>query len=271
MISNTEDLIEDINDALLHYDSDSIDPAIFDRTGIAIVRNALNQGELTEWVQLWNEHREKKLGKIREIENRNNPVEIKQLDDSLYALSRNEKLINKITPVFGENIGLYQKRFVVKDQSSTGAVILHQDSGYHVGSFEKASLFFALKPVNENNGGMYLYPGTHRFGYLGDAGSINKDVLPNHWPVVTPELQPGDFMLMKSLVWHGSGPFISGDERVMTDFIYQRADDPSTKEVVKGDGGWIGSFLTERRSEIFSHCRSSKLRAIKNVLDSTTS
>ena len=117
---------------------------------------------------------------------------------------------------------------------------------------------------------MYLYPGTHRFGYLGDAGSINAEVPPSVWPVITPELEPGDFMLMRFLTWHGSGPFVSGDERVMTDFIYQPASDPSTREVVRGNSGWNHSFLTERRQDIFIACRSSKLRQIKGVLNSTT-
>ena len=221
-------------------------------------------------LKLWVTNKKEVLGSNREIENKNNPVEIKELPDELYQLSRNPKLLELLEPVFGENIGLYQKRFVVKDSSSVNPVILHQDSGYHVGTFDKASMFLALKKVNRENGGMYLYPGTHRFGYLGDAGSINAEVLPSNWPVITPELEPGDFMLMRSLTWHGSGPFVSGDERVMTDFIYQPASDPSTREVVKGASGWSRSFLTERRQDIFIACRSSKLRQIKGVLDSTT-
>ena len=270
MITGTSELIADIKAAMPGMEGTSIDPAIFERTGIAIVRSALSPNELIRWQDLWDSHRREVLGAHREIENKNNPVEIKQLPEELYELSKEPKLLDLLEPVFGKEIGLYQKRFVVKDVKSTNPVILHQDSGYHVGTFEKASVFMALKKVNKDNGGMYLYPGTHRFGYLGDAGSINPDIVPDDWPVVTPELEPGDFMLMKSLTWHGSGPFIKGDERVMTDFIYQSATDPSTREIVRGDAGWSGSFLTEKRQEIFSACRSSKLRQIKNVLDSTT-
>ncbi len=270
MINGIDDLITDIRAAMPQMEGSSIDPEIFDRTGIAIVRSALNSDELLRWQNLWDSHRRDVLGAHREIENENNPVEIKQIPDELYELSKEPKLLNLLEPVFGEDIGLYQKRFVVKDVKSVNPVILHQDSGYHVGTFEQASVFMALKKVNKANGGMYLYPGTHRFGYLGDAGSINPEIVPSEWPVITPELEPGDFMLMKSLTWHGSGPFIEGDERVMTDFIYQSAKDPSTREIVRGNSGWSGSFLTEKRQDIFSACRSSKLRQIKNVLDSTT-
>lgn len=270
MASNVSELIADVEDALKAADSTEIDPDVFERTGIFVVRSALPKADLSHFQKIWDDYRSQTLGARREIENKYNPVEIKQVPDALFELTHNTHLLEKLTPVFGDNIGLYQKRFVVKDQNSTGPVILHQDSGYHVGTFEKASMFLALKTVNKNNGAMYLYPGTHRFGYLGDAGSINPDILPEGWPAITPSLEAGDFLLMKSLTWHGSGPFIEGNERVMTDFIFQNASDPSTREVVKGEKGWSSSFLTERRPDIFLQCRSSKLRDIKGVLDSTT-
>ena len=220
MTLNTEDLIKDIEQAMPGMEGTTIDPGIFERTGIAIVRSALSKQEMTEWQNLWDNYRKEVLGSHRDIENKNNPVEIKSLPNKLLELSRNSRLMDLLEPVFGENIGLYQKRFVVKDTSSVDPVILHQDSGYHVGTFDKASMFLAIKRVNKENGGMYLYPGTHRFGYLGDAGSINAEVIPSDWPVITPELEPGDFMLMRSLTWHGSGPFLGGDERVMTCLLY---------------------------------------------------
>lgn len=267
---NIEMLRNEIVEAMPAMDADKIDPKNFKKTGIAVVRGAVPAAQMQVWTEIWDDHRRQALGASRTLENVHNPVEIKKLPEELLDISRSPHITEKLKPVFGENIGLFHKRFVVKDASSKGAVILHQDSGYHVGSFEKASVFMALKPVSESNGAMYLYPGTHQFGYLGDAGAINKDVLPDNWPVVTPSLEPGDFMLMNSLTWHGSVPFVEGDERVMTDFIYQPASDPSTIETVCGDGGWNGSFLTEARNEIFLQCRSSKLREIRGILDSTT-
>lgn len=267
---NIETLREEIVSLAGAMDSDRIDPEVFRQTGIAIVRGAVPADQMANWAALWDQYRENILGSERKLENVSNPVEVKRLPEELLNVSRSDYLIDKIKCVFGDNIGLFHKRFVVKDSNSKGAVILHQDSGYHVGSFDKASLFLAFKPVSEANGGMYLYPGTHRFGYLGDAGAINGDVLPSNWPVITPTLAPGDFMLMNSLTWHGSGPFNSGDERVMTDFIYQPSSDPSTVEIVSGDQGWGGSFLTEARDKIFLQCRSSKLREIRGILDSTT-
>jgi len=270
MITNTDELIADVEVALKGIDASVIDPVLFERTGVAIVRGAFNPSEIAPYVELWDSHHGVSSNQQREIENKNNPVEVKKLPRELYDLCQSKNIVDKISAVFGDNIGLYQKRFVVKDKSSAGSVILHQDSGYHVGTFNKASVFLALKPVNAQNGAMYLYPGTHQFGYLGDAGSINPEILPAGWPKVTPELEPGDFLLMKSLTWHGSGPYISGNDRVMTDFIYQCAKDPSTKEIVSGNRGWTHSFLTQNRHGIFQSCRSSKLREISGVLNSTT-
>jgi len=263
-------MIDEVKASIPLMDGPTIDLDSFRTTGIAIVRQALSAKEVETWRALWDDHRRNSRDNTKVIENENNPVERKQVPEELFELRKHSRLLDLLEPVFGKNIGLYQKRFVMKDENASHPVMLHQDSGYHVGTFEKASMFLALNPVNETNGGMFFYPGSHQFGYLGDAGGINADILPSNWPVVTPTLEPGDFVLMKSLTWHGSGPYISGDERVMTDFIYQNASDPSTREVVRGDSGWQGSFLTERRSEIFTACRSSKLRQIKNVLNSTT-
>ena len=267
---NVEMLRSEIVDAIDAMDADKIDPENYKKTGIAIVRGAVPKQKISEWTSIWDDHRKQTLGVSRALENVSNPVEIKKLPQALLDISSSSHIVEHLKPVFGDSIGLFHKRFVVKDASSKGAVILHQDSGYHVGSFEKASMFMALKPVSEANGAMYLFPGTYRFGYLGDAGAINKEVLPENWPVVTPSLAPGDFMLMNSLTWHGSVPFVKGDERVMTDFIYQPASDPSTIETVSGEDGWNGSFLTESRDDIFLQCRSSKLREIRGILDSTT-
>ncbi|OED36859.1 hypothetical protein AB833_25980 [Chromatiales bacterium (ex Bugula neritina AB1)] len=269
-VMSMEKLRNEIVATLPAIDSDRIDPALFQTTGIAIVRGGVPKDQMEYWTNLWDRYRENSIGSERKLENASNPVEVRHLPPELLNISHSPYLINHIKPVFGENIGLFHKRFVVKDANAKGAVILHQDSGYHVGLLEKASLFLALKPVSEANGGMYLYPGTHRFGYLGDAGAINARVLPADWPVITPSLEPGDFMLMNSLTWHGSGPFHSGDERVMTDFIYQPSTDPSTAEVVSGGQGWEGSFLTQAREKIFLQSRSSKLHAIRGILDSTT-
>ena len=249
------------------------DPDVFSKLGVMVIRNAVPVDLVSEWRRIWTDFRSEHYGstETRVIENKFNPVEVKaELPADLKAIAKHPAIVKLMKPIFGENIGLYHQRFVVKDSSSKGAVMLHNDTCYHVGCANKASLFLALTPVNANNGAMSFYLGTSAFGNLGDAGQLNRAVLPEDWPIVTPELAPGDLALMNSQTWHESGAFISGNERVMTDFIYQDANDPSTVEVACGTQAWDDGFLVNNRADLFLQCRSKKLGQIKNVLDSTT-
>src|SRR5581483_11638430 len=143
-------------------------------------------------------------------------------------------LLDIIELAFGPDIALYNQRFVVKDEHSRTPVFAHQDYCYHVGWPNKASAFVALSPMTPENGGMVFYPGTHHFGYLGDAGEINIDILEPGWPELAPSLDPGDVAIMNSCTWHRSGPHVSGPDRVLADIIYQPADDPSGVALLRG-------------------------------------
>lgn len=255
-------------------ESENPDSQLFSKLGVLVIRNAVPKDLIGDWYRIWTDFRTQEYGssETRDIENKNNPVEVKSgLPVELKEVAKHPDILKWVTPIFGNNIGLYHQRFVVKDESSKGAVMLHNDTCYHVGCANKASLFLALTPVTLCNGAMSFYLGTSVFGNLGDAGQLNKDVLPEDWPVVTPELAPGDLALMSSQTWHESGEFVSGKERVMTDFIYQDANDPSTVEVACGEQAWEDGFLVKNRSKLFVQCRSKKLGQIKKVLDSTTS
>ena len=95
----------------------------------------------------------------------------------------------------------------------------------------RASFFVPLSNVTARNGAMTYFLGTHNFGYLGDAGEILDDILPADWPSVTPELSPGDLVVMDSALWHESGPHTDGEDRVLVDIHVQPASDPTSGEI----------------------------------------
>ncbi len=128
---------------------------------------------------------------------------------------------------FSEKPGLHNIRIVRKDRKNIEAVFTHQDSPYCLGFFERFSMFVALTSCNGGNGGLFVYPGTHHFGYLGDAGAI-CDALTDKLFRMTPDLEPGDCLVMHSAIWHGSTPNNSLTERVMYDIQIQPVSDPST-------------------------------------------
>lgn len=178
----------------------------------------------------------------------------------LREILKNAQLLKLIEQFFLGNVGLYNFRIVKKDAEDFSPVFLHQDVGYHKGGFERYSLFIPLTRCWVENGGLKLYPGTHKFGYLGDVGEI-RDFLPADYPRLTPELFPGDILFMHSALWHSSGANLSGEERVYLDVHIQDANEPSSSQTLTGasDGQWI---LNLSHDEIFSNSRSQKLKAL---------
>jgi ectoine hydroxylase-related dioxygenase (phytanoyl-CoA dioxygenase family) len=235
---------EFITSLLDKVEGEKFDKDIFDKAGVFVVRNALPKNLVEEWRKEWDIFYEEKLANGRNV-NVNNPVDLKEeLPPTLAKIYKNDILLDYVQKVFGENIALYNHRFVIKDRFSRGEIFLHQDFCYHVGMPSKASFFVPLSYAGKTNGGLTYYLGTHKYGFLGDAGEINPEQFNEKWPQYTPELQPGDFAIMNSLIWHTSGVNEAGIDRIVADIIYQPANDPSGKELLRGK--WQTDFFIDR-------------------------
>ncbi len=231
----------------------------FERDGFQVFRSAVPSGVAAEWLRAYNAIPARSKPDW-------NPVNISgPFPEPLSNIPRYPTLLDIAGGVFGPDLALYNFRFVVKDRHSRGAIFTHQDTGYHVGFQRKASLFLALSPVTRENGAMTLYTGTHEYGYLGDAGEINAHLTDEH-PNVTPELEPGDAILMNSALWHSSREHTSGPDRVLTDIIYQPANDPSGIELLRGEWRCTPkAFL--RGDALFHRSRTSRLRELQKSAD----
>ena len=141
---------------------------------------------------------------------------------------------NLASSFFNGNVGSDIIRIVKKDSENTEPVFLHQDSCYQVGSLDRFSIFIALTNCADYNGGLILYPGTHNFGYLGDAGTIRSDILPKGYPFIQPALSPGDVLIMNSAVWHESSKYLNGNSRVYLEVHIQSIDEPNTNIEICG-------------------------------------
>ncbi|OZI60272.1 phytanoyl-CoA dioxygenase family protein [Bordetella genomosp. 11] len=221
--------------------SDTFDLEVFNQTGVFVLRGAIAPPTVATWQREWAAFYEASLKNGRDV-NRANPVALNEaLPETLAGMYRDPALIDVARQVFGADIALYNHRFVIKDQFSRTPVFLHQDSCYHLGRHNKCSLFVPLSEVNGDNGGLSFYLGSHKLGFLGDAGEIDPEAFEIKWPKVTPEMRPGDFAIMHSSVWHESGPNVSGIDRIMADTIVQPADDPTGKELLAGS--WRTDFF----------------------------
>jgi len=256
-----------LNKLVPHIDSKHFSKEIFEQTGIFIIRDAIDQETLNGWSQAWKSLYSSELANTETI-NRFNHVSIDQdMPPILANIHKHPALLDIIEQAFGPDLALYNQRFVIKDQYRTGDVFIHSDYPYHFGWPNKASAFIALSHNNEENGSLFFYPGTHQLGYLADAGEINPEVLPAGWPVVSPTVAPGDVVLMNSLTWHGSHPFVSGSDRIFVDIIYQPADDPSGISLLRGNWQTEIFIDKEMKSKLFKRSRVSRMVEMQKKLD----
>jgi hypothetical protein len=245
--------------ALTQASSNRFDPQVYAETGFFVMRQAIPNDVVSRWQETWRRFHDDQLSRGRNV-NRANPVALtEELPEELARMYREPVLVRTAQQLFGEDVALYNHRFVIKDAYSPGKVFLHQDSCYHLGNLNKCSLFVPLSIANEENGGMSFYPGSHKLGYLGDAGEINPDSFDIRWPKVTPELHPGDFVVMNSALWHESGPNKNGVHRILADMIMQPADDPTGKELLSGEWKTDVFYSPQNCARYFSNSRVLKI------------
>jgi ectoine hydroxylase-related dioxygenase (phytanoyl-CoA dioxygenase family) len=261
MAYNSPELISSLIEKM---DSTKFNKDVFDKTGLFVIRNAIPEYLIKEWREEWDQFYAKNLASGRNV-NVNNPVDLKeQLPEKLALIYKNDILLDFAEQVFGKNVALLNHRFVIKDKFSPGEIFLHHDYCYHIGFPNKASFFVPLSYAGKKNGGLTFYLGTHKYGYLGDAGEIDPDQFKEVWPQYTPELQPGDFTIMNSLLWHKSGINEAGIDRIVADIIYQPANDPSGKELVRGE--WETDVFIQHSNHI-NYFKNSRVKKIKSLLE----
>lgn len=255
-----------IHDLIPQVESSHFSKELFYAAGIFLVRNAIPVETLRTWREAWQSFHEIGLASGRKV-NRFNPVAVEEKPPApLSDVYRHPALLDIAEQAFGPDIALYNQRFVIKDKDSRGQVFLHQDFPYHLGWPNKASAFVALSSMTPENGGMVFLPGTHQFGYLGDAGEINPSMLPSDWPTYSPTMEPGDVALMHSLTWHRSEPHLSGPDRVLADIIYQPADDPSGIALLRGQ--WRTEIFIDRsNAKLFNRSRVTRLIELQTEID----
>jgi hypothetical protein len=240
-------------------------PSEYTKAGACVVRKLVEGSELASLLEAWTHFSSERL-RHREVDPFNPVVVTEVAPDALSDIHRMPPLLDLMAGIYPD-LALYGQRFMVKDQRSRGPVFLHQDFGYDHGWPEKTSLFLALSPVNAENGGLILYPGTHAFGYLGDAGEIDAAAFEGQWSSVCPSLEPGDAVLMHECLWHASHPHSSGPDRVLVQVTYQPASDPSSAALLRGAWQTDLRLGADLRHKLFKRSRSSRLRELQSEVD----
>ncbi|MCB9897473.1 MAG: phytanoyl-CoA dioxygenase family protein [Planctomycetes bacterium] len=153
---------------------------------------------------------------------------VENVADVFSELVRHEVLLDAARPLLGEDLAIYFSRLMVKDETWSGAVPPHQESPYFHGGLRKLMVFVPLAPMNRVNGGLFVVPGSHRFGALGRVNDHEIDLaaFPGmHQHHVDMDL--GDVLVFDYLLWHGSEEAIEPRSRPLFHVVYQPSSDGS--------------------------------------------
>ena len=245
-------------------DAPEFDAALFGEAGVFVVRQAIPAALVRQAIADWSDFQERVLRD--RVVYRFNPVAVQEpAPAELEALFDNEAVIAVAKQVFGDAVALYSFRFVVKDRYAREAVFLHNDVGYHSGRGVNASFFIPLSECSADNGAMSFYPGTHMLGYLGDVGELDAAALQPGWPKYTPNLAPGDLVVMSSALWHESGAHTAGPDRVLADVILKSPCDPFYRRMLCGRAPQ--AYGVEGDAPIFKRSRVTRLIEYQAKLD----
>ena len=171
-----------------------------DKLGFFVLKKAFKKKTIENYTSVFFHNKKKKI--IKKTKNHLVEFKIDKLNffKKIYKDSQLKKIVKNF---YGGNVGSDFFRIVKKDSQNYKPVFCHQDTGYQFGSFDRFSLFISLTKNNKFNGGMVIYPSTHKFGYLGDAGEISKKITKN-FIKICPNLDIGDVLVMHSGLWHES-------------------------------------------------------------------
>ena len=108
---------------------------------------------------------------------------------------------------------------------------------------------------------MVVYPSTHKFGYLGDAGEISKRIT-KKFLKICPDLNSGDLLVMHSALWHESSKNLTKRNRIYLEIHIQEIDEPTTKYNILGISHKKLRPLSQKNN-IFSNSRVNRIIQFK--------
>jgi len=168
---------------------------------------------------------------LESIAHKCDEASLKRLDglhlffDWAYRLAANDKLLDAVEDLLGEDILIDGSLVFWKPPQDRGYVSWHQDalySGWHLSP--SISAWIALTPSTRENGCMRVIPGSHKYGLL-NHGNVRDDanllfrgeqvsVDVDESRAVEVELQPGEASFHHSTIVHGSNPNESTEPRI---------------------------------------------------------
>lgn len=248
----------------LNFIDSKINHKSLNKLGFFVLKKAFNKKTIENYRSVFSNSQKKQIIK----KTKNHLVEVKIDKLNFFKKIYKDRQLKKIVRNFyGGNVGSDFFRIVKKDSQNSKPVFCHQDTGYQFGSFDRYSLFISLTKNNKFNGGMVIYPLTHKFGYLGDAGEISKKITKN-FIKICPDLEAGDVLVMHSSLWHESYINYSKIDRIYLEVHIQDANEPSTRFLILGNKKNKIEIPFDK-DKIFSNSRTQRIIRLKKKIEKT--
>lgn len=174
--------------------------------------------------------------------------------------------IPMVTQLVGPNVCLTHTQLLTKLPDSNGtsaAIAFHQDNGYgELEPMTDVTVWIAVTPAVQGNGGLRIVPGSHRRGLLAHGTDDVNQALRKATDgegAVPVDLAPGEGVAFSGLTVHGSGPNLSELARVG---FYARYCEPSVRMLTEGGRSvlddphsWMVAGVATRRDHTGSSTR----------------
>lgn len=168
-----------------------------------------------------------------------------QMHDGVFTrLVTHPNLLDALEDIMGtRDIMLHHTKAHIKPPEKGAPYLMHQD--YHYFPHKKHSMlavFLHLDDTTPENGGLAVYPGSHKLGPLEDYGSQYADPRGEQYHYANPKEYPlsnavpvsasrGDLIIFSYLLLHGSYLNLSDRSRRMFLLQVRAADDEPTKDI----------------------------------------
>jgi non-haem Fe2+, alpha-ketoglutarate-dependent halogenase len=160
----------------------------------------------------------------------------------LNDLIRDERIVDAIEDLYGENLFCWSSSFFIKEAEDPAFVSWHQDSTYWgLSSPDVVTAWIALSESTKENGALEVVPGTHLKDQIPHKDTFSKNNMLTRGQEVAVEvdpkspvmleLEPGEMSLHHVRLIHGSAPNPSKRRRIGYAIRYM----PTSVRQLEGD------------------------------------